>query len=283
MLCDFLQGLRLRKAKGQSQSGEPPAQPSTASQQQPQSSCRPAEPSASSSGSGNCAAEAAAATAGGPPPEGHAEASCGCSSGGPDFEATWCGDGGGRPAAQLLRKLRWLTVGPRYDWTLRVYDFENPHHRLPGYAVALARRLIAAAESAAEGLAAGEERTGLGTQQQQHEGEQLLQHTRSPERRQPEAEPRAQSESRAQVYTPDAALVCYYREGDTLCGHKDDVERDVSQVALSLQICRCLDGDLVGRKYLFVERKVARVPRILPVCWPALADTCRFKAVNNSA
>lgn len=34
----------------------------------------------------------------------------------------------------------------------------------------------------------------------------------------------------ARAFSPDAALVCFYRAGDTLCGHRDDVERDLQQV-----------------------------------------------------
>lgn len=31
-------------------------------------------------------------------------------------------------------------------------------------------------------------------------------------------------------FVPNAALVCFYRAGDTLCGHQDDAEADLSQV-----------------------------------------------------
>ena len=35
------------------------------------------------------------------------------------FDTVWTAEGAGATATALLRKLRWLTVGPRYDWTNR--------------------------------------------------------------------------------------------------------------------------------------------------------------------
>ena len=48
------------------------------------------------------------------------------------FDAMWSPNGAGAPATALLRKLRWLTVGPRYDWTDRCMDCAslNPQHDL---------------------------------------------------------------------------------------------------------------------------------------------------------
>ena len=37
-------------------------------------------------------------------------------------------------------------------------------------------------------------------------------------------------------FEPDAALVNYYRAGDTLTGHRDDVERDLSQPIVSVSL-----------------------------------------------
>jgi DNA alkylation damage repair protein AlkB len=44
------------------------------------------------------------------------------------------------------------------------------------------------------------------------------------------------SYSSAAPYAPDAAIVNYYHEGDTLSGHKDDVERDLCQPIVSLSL-----------------------------------------------
>lgn len=40
----------------------------------------------------------------------------------------------------------------------------------------------------------------------------------------------------AAQYNPDAAIVNYYREGDTLNGHQDDVEEDVAQPIVSVSV-----------------------------------------------
>ena len=48
--------------------------------------------------------------------------------------------------------------------------------------------------------------------------------------------PQAVPYDMAQAFAPDAALVCFYRAGDTLCGHRDDVEQDLSQVLHSWSI-----------------------------------------------
>lgn len=237
------------------------------------------------------------------------------------FEAVWSADGVGPAAAALLWKLRWLTVGPRYDWTARVYDFEGPHHPLPDYAADLARRLVAAVEmavprehhtaqqrhgggdaaaGASEHARAGGRRggavaptTGRCTCQQHGPGpghgqlqsmhscaagqaqlmpQALVMHggtpcqpacvrqrplSQPPQHAQQQAEappappavchacqPAAQQEqqqqqqpeARSATFTPDAALVCFYRAGDTLCGHRDDVERDVTQPIVSLSL-----------------------------------------------
>lgn len=49
-------------------------------------------------------------------------------------------------AAKLLRKLRWATLGPPYDWTQRVYRRDVHYQRLPQYLTALAVTLAAAVE-----------------------------------------------------------------------------------------------------------------------------------------
>lgn len=42
----------------------------------------------------------------------------------------------------MLRKLRWATLGPQYDWTRREYDMHGQHRELPE---ALARLAVGAA------------------------------------------------------------------------------------------------------------------------------------------
>jgi alkylated DNA repair protein alkB family protein 1 len=106
----------------------------------------------------------------------------------------WAAAGGGVPAARLLRKLRWASAGPPFDWTRRQYDAHAAHAPLPPDLASLAARLAAAA---AAGSAAG-------------------------------ASPAP--------FRPDAALLNFYREGDTLCGHLDDAEADQAQPLVGLSL-----------------------------------------------
>jgi alkylated DNA repair dioxygenase AlkB len=113
--------------------------------------------------------------------------------------ATTTPSGPSAPAA--LRSLRWATLGPPYDWTRRVYEPEAPHLPLPQELTDLAARF---AQAAAAGLdaAAAAEGGGCG-----------------------KAKDEAAAFGRAvEGFSPDAALVNYYREGDTLFAHVDESE-----------------------------------------------------------
>jgi hypothetical protein len=57
--------------------------------------------------------------------------------------------GQGTPAARLLRKLRWATLGPPYDWTRRAYRTDVQYQPLPQYLADLAVQLAAAAAGSA--------------------------------------------------------------------------------------------------------------------------------------
>ena len=83
-------------------------------------------------------------------------------------------------------------------------------------------------------------------------------------------------------YTPNAALINYYREGDKLCGHKDDAEMDQTKPLVSISIgCPAIflmgghDKDVEPTPLLLRHRDVAilsgqarqsyhGVPRIFP-------------------
>ena len=43
-------------------------------------------------------------------------------------------------------------------------------------------------------------------------------------------------ETRRKLYRPDAAILNFYREGDTLGGHLDDVEPDMDQPIVSRSV-----------------------------------------------
>ena len=52
-------------------------------------------------------------------------AACSC-------QGIWTEEGKGPPAQQLLQKLRWVTLGPQFDWTARTYGgVDSPHTPLP--------------------------------------------------------------------------------------------------------------------------------------------------------
>ncbi|PNH06299.1 Alpha-ketoglutarate-dependent dioxygenase alkB [Tetrabaena socialis] len=121
----------------------------------------------------------------------------------PSFAECWSAEGPGPTAEQLLRKLRWATLGPQFDWSRRQYDMAAEHRPLPASLAQLATQLVAAVEAL------------------QHAGLGVL--------------PIGAS-GRAAAYQPDAAIVNYYQPGDALGGHLDDVERDLSQPIVSASL-----------------------------------------------
>lgn len=131
---------------------------------------------------------------------------------GRSFDDCWRADGAGPSAATLLAKLRWATLGPQYNWTTRAYEPAAPHRPLPPALGQLAVRLAAAATAV--------------TQQYSSAACWAANAPSAPSAQPPGARP----------YAPDAALVNYYREGDTLGGHQDDVERDMTQPIVSLSL-----------------------------------------------
>lgn len=64
--------------------------------------------------------------------------------------------------------------------------------------------------------------------------------------------------SKEAEYTPNAALINYYREGDKLCGHKDDAEIDQTQPLVSISL-GCPAVFLMGGE----SKDVAPTPMIL--------------------
>lgn len=110
----------------------------------------------------------------------------------PPSSELWVEGGAGPTAASLLRRLRWATLGPPYDWTQRAYLRDAPHTPLPEQlrqlAVTLAdlaHRLLPGSGDSNGGGAADADGPPAGASGQQ----------------QPAA------------YCPDAALVNFYYEG----------------------------------------------------------------------
>jgi alkylated DNA repair protein alkB family protein 1 len=130
----------------------------------------------------------------------------------------WARGGPGPPAEQLLRKLRWCTLGPQFDWTERVYKERLPHAPLPPLLHKLAARFASAVARLDVRPAGDHKGPAAGSPADRHLPEEdLCGESRTP-------------------WQPNVALVNYYREGDTLGGHRDDAEHvmDAPIVAISL-------------------------------------------------
>lgn len=141
--------------------------------------------------------------------------------------SNWSLHGKGPKAAVLLRKLRWASLGPPFNWTDRVYDHHVEYTQLPPE--------LASTASTCAALAALVERnstdnsitgdcscvTNSNDRSAAAPGPTQLQ----PQQQQPKAS-----------FRPDVALVNYYHAGDTLGGHKDDVEPDLSQPIVTMSL-----------------------------------------------
>ena len=99
-------------------------------------------------------------------------------------------------ASSLLRRLRWATLGPPYDWTTRTY-------RTDAAAFSAVPEDIAARCETLAAFAVESERSGNRAERPFRFG---------------------------------AGLVNYYREGDALAGHVDDAERDLSKPIISFSL-----------------------------------------------
>ena len=100
----------------------------------------------------------------------------------------WGPEGDGPTAQSLLRRLRWATLGPPYDWTQRLYLREVPRTPLPEL---LREVAVTLADLAVRLLpdSSGSDMAGPGL---------------------PQAEGQQQPPG---VYSPDATLVNFYYEG----------------------------------------------------------------------
>eukprot|EP00216_Chloropicon_sp_CCMP2111_P000993 CAMPEP_0198246660 /NCGR_PEP_ID=MMETSP1446-20131203/46086_1 /TAXON_ID=1461542 ORGANISM="Unidentified sp, Strain CCMP2111" /NCGR_SAMPLE_ID=MMETSP1446 /ASSEMBLY_ACC=CAM_ASM_001112 /LENGTH=368 /DNA_ID=CAMNT_0043930983 /DNA_START=270 /DNA_END=1376 /DNA_ORIENTATION=- len=108
-----------------------------------------------------------------------------------DHGNTWSRNRTGASAAMLLEKLRWVTLGPQFNWTERRYINDAKVRQLPD-------RLKCQAEEAVSQL-------GI------------------------------HSDTFVE-YSADAALLNFYGVKDTLGGHRDDAEEDLSQPIVSMSI-----------------------------------------------
>jgi alkylated DNA repair protein alkB family protein 1 len=169
-------------------------------------------------------------------------------------DSPWSSDGTGPKASLLLRKLRWVCLGPPYNWTDRLYEPHLPHRPLPPFLVVLAQQYAQLALQAAAAAcdaptrccaAAAEAGNVVQQQQQAAVGGAPMQCCSAA----PAAGSVVQQQQLVEVpkphqapdrvpkpYLPDAALVNYYQPGDTLNGHRDDVEPDLAQPIVTLSL-----------------------------------------------
>lgn len=66
------------------------------------------------------------------------------------FATCWAPDGVGPAAQQLLRKLRWVSLGPQFNWSSREYEGGRPHRPLPDQLQQLALVFAQAAQQVLE-------------------------------------------------------------------------------------------------------------------------------------
>lgn len=137
----------------------------------------------------------------------------------------WDLNGSGPSAASLLGKLRWATLGPPYDWAHRLYLRGVPHTPLPHDLRCLAVELASLAAKLA--ASSGEVATGGSSASCPAPAGQAA----------AKAATGACSGSAAHPqFSPDAALLNFYNEGDTLNGHIDDAEPSLHQPLVSLSL-----------------------------------------------
>ena len=213
---------------------------------------------------------------------------CACTSSG--SESIWTAGGSGPPAQQLLQKLRWVTLGPQFDWTMRAYSgVDSPHTPLPTELREAAQRIASAcAEVAPAGVSSDRSACAHDASCSAEDGGGACEcaaddcHQRAAEQAVEQHWPRderghyrscacragAGKGQQSCAWEPDVALVNYYREGETLGGHVDDVERDQDApiVALSLGSSAVFLLGGAYRSFSCPERAVVAVKCITLQC-----------------
>ena len=143
----------------------------------------------------------------------------------PSQQSRWQSAPGGPSAKSLLHKLRWVALGPQFNWSTRHYEQEPGVQPLSPQLVSLAQHVVKACQEdhvyQESGFAPSPRDEGnMQANSPQHACHSVL----------------CGVGDQCPKYEPDTALVNFYREGDTLGGHKDDAElhADCPIVSLSL-------------------------------------------------
>ena len=145
----------------------------------------------------------------------------------PSEQGRWQSAPGGPSATSLLHKLRWVALGPQFNWSTRQYEQEPSVKPLPPQLVSLAQLVSRACQEVLQqdcdiAQPAGDD-VSMQAQAPQHACASNACMLRGVDDQHPQ-------------YEPDTALVNFYRNGDTLGGHRDDAEvhADCPIVSLSL-------------------------------------------------
>ena len=127
-------------------------------------------------------------------------------------------------AVSLLRRLRWATLGPPYDWTNRTYARDEPCDDVPEDIKARCEALVASFVAEPQSLGASEPRS-------RREGSFSNERDESFD-----GERRSRSNGAGARFRFGGGLVNYYRSGDALAGHVDDAERDLAKPIVSFSL-----------------------------------------------
>ena len=172
---------------------------------------------------------------------------------------TWTSSSSGPTAKSLLQKLRWVALGPQFNWTTREYENHPGVKPLPKSLIALAK---AAVTACAEVQDVQDNMQTTADHDRVRNALQLKPSTTAthsshmvginacladmPASRSYDKAHEAKYATHSE-YHPDTALVNYYREGDTLGGHKDDAEEHDTMPIVSLSL-GCDGVFLIGGK-----------------------------------
>ena len=165
----------------------------------------------------------------------------------PAQSSCWSTDPVGPSAASLFGKLRWVALGPQFNWSTRQYENEPGVKPLPSELVTLARQAVQACEelplvtsnNKVEPLYVADV-DGLQTEHDCAATASCCSDDRarlcSVSMASSKPEECGAAEEDHVLYEPNTALVNFYREGHTLGGHKDDAEQQKTCPIVSISV-----------------------------------------------
>ena len=120
------------------------------------------------------------------------------------------------PSNDILRRLRWASLGPRFDWTRRVYVRDEEYTPLPQVLKELAIKLMVSVNEVLQN-----DPISKNSEVFENVAKEMS---------------KLCSSAGCSSYNPEAALINFYHEGDTLGGHVDDAEPNCSLPLVSLSL-----------------------------------------------